>query len=273
MRRAVVATTAALIVAVAGCGSARWQLREENDFFTAFNDDADYTQGFSLARTDVDGTWELGQQIYTPPSKRLNPPPTDERPYAGYAYVRRWWPEQELENSNYGVTYGYELGLVGPGAGGKDVQCGLHDLLGQYCPAGWSHQLRNEPTLTGRIALTRHNYVDWWVLTGELQNQTVFEAGNLSVALHNSTDIRWGTPNLFYTAGPRAHVVAHDLYLDGNTYQQSPSVNRRWAYAELAASIGVRWRSRLLQWTLAISSPQYEEQNHAYNYGAITVEW
>src|SRR5690606_21326027 len=38
-----------------------------------------------------------------------------------------------------------DVGLVGPGAGGKRIQRAVHDATGSDEPKGWDNQLRNEP--------------------------------------------------------------------------------------------------------------------------------
>ncbi len=91
--------------------------------------------------------WVLGQQIYTPEDiQNPNPQPND-RPWAAWLYAgglvryKSFHHLYELE-----VT----LGVVGPGAGGRQVQSEFHRLIRSPHPEGWDHQIVSKPTLQSR---------------------------------------------------------------------------------------------------------------------------
>src|SRR5690606_27259153 len=83
----------------------------------------------------------LGQNIFTPADTlRRNPDPKD-RPYAG-------WLFGSISLASYTATsYGaieLQMGIVGPGALGRETQNGVHRLMNIDRAYGWDHQLKDE---------------------------------------------------------------------------------------------------------------------------------
>ncbi len=153
----------------------RITLEEENDFFTPDNRDRHYTQGAQLnylsPDLSADGmaapmTWLgsllavfqdgstttsrrfdlfVGQELFTPQDKRLHNPDPRDRPYAGWlnggiGFIQDA-DEQTLDHLEV------QVGLVGPGALGKQTQNNFHLAIDNPESEGWGFQLRNEPTL------------------------------------------------------------------------------------------------------------------------------
>lgn len=253
------------------CPSRSWTFREENDYFTPLNNDSDYTQGVYLSSSSEEDTYYGGQRVYTPVHKRLDPPDPNERPYAGYLYVGG--KQHVKTDDGLDGSFGVETGIVGPGSFGKESQCGVHALLGQECPAGWSHQLHNEPTAMLTAEVSKRDQLDLWILQGENVVTTKIEAGTPYTALRVSSSIQWGRPGFFYFAGPQINFVAHDTFLDGNTYQDSPSVTREDIFQQMMFGLGTKINGVQVKWTLVISSPQFKEQGTSYNYGIISFDW
>jgi lipid A 3-O-deacylase len=89
----------------------------------------------------------LGQSIYTPENHQARDPSLDDRPYAGWLYTGlnfvQDYDAQQL------TTLQFLGGIVGPWALGRQVQNGVHALLGQQLARGWDHQLSNEKQRSG----------------------------------------------------------------------------------------------------------------------------
>jgi hypothetical protein len=159
--------------------SERWGLLEDNDgMITA--DDRHYTQGLRLsgllAETRpgaiddrlFDGVgavlpmyrrgddshrrveWiALGQSLFTPQDKHLNPPDPSDRPYAGWAYTGAALLQENRYSSTMGALNNLELlgGVVGKWALGRQVQSTFHRTFGFGNAYGWSDQLANRAAL------------------------------------------------------------------------------------------------------------------------------
>lgn len=147
---------------------------EENVTFAPRGDDRDYINGTNLSYTtgslgenniwsspirwlgestflfhhqsgETDNRLEwtvLGQSIYTPENHQARDPSLDDRPYAGWLYTGlKLVEDYDAQQLN---TLQFLGGIVGPWALGRQVQNGVHALLGQQLARGWDHRLSNE---------------------------------------------------------------------------------------------------------------------------------
>ncbi|MEM1413360.1 MAG: lipid A deacylase LpxR family protein [Myxococcota bacterium] len=78
------------------------------------------------------------QSIFTPRYLRLAQPTWGERPYAGWL---RGGAGVVLQGPRDTFGAFFSLGVVGPGALGKQTQRAVHTILGIYQPEGWDTQL------------------------------------------------------------------------------------------------------------------------------------
>lgn len=258
-----------LALLLAGC-SGRWQFVEENDYFTALNNDNSYTQGVELSREHEGSRVAIAQRIYTPASKRVSPAPSDQRPYAGtiivdYSSIGFW--------ENYSrITYGIRTGIVGPSALGREAQCGVHAILGQYCPAGWSDQIKDEPVASLYAKVEHRGSSDLYGLVGQRLSTLEVEAGTLWAGLRSGTRWQWSAGPLYYFAGPGLLLVLRDVTLDGNTFERSASIDKKLIVSELRGGIGANTKTLGFEWFVAIRSPEFAGQG-SYNYGGIKITW
>ncbi len=147
----------------------RITILEENDGLF-FNSDKHYTQGFRISDlhpVTAPGFWNgafdfigsvapifapggihqesllLGQSIFTPKNTQIRPPDPRDRPYAGWLYLGA----SLLQETDGRMLENLELdvGLVGPGALGKQVQNDFHQFIATETAKGWSNQLQTEP--------------------------------------------------------------------------------------------------------------------------------
>lgn len=257
-----------------GCAVGKYQLNEENDYFTLFNKDHDYTQGLELSHENEDRRILVGQKIFTPVHKKLSPAPDNERPYAGYLYssYRVFNNNAQLDEKPFTEI---EFGLIGPNAFGEEVQCGFHKVVGQACPAGWPEQLHTEPGITLRAGNTIKKSSNFILFTGITDYSFEAEIGNISTAAHIGSKVNFElAPWVTFFAGPTIHLVARDIFLDGNSFQDSASVKSKWLYSDIAGGFEFTahgWPN--IEWFMKAQSKQYEEQEGTYNYGGVKISW
>jgi lipid A 3-O-deacylase len=253
---------------VAGC-SGRWAFVEENDYFTALNNDNSYTQGVELSREHENRRVGMSQRIYTPASKRLSPAPQDQRPYAATIVAdiadRGHWQNDTR------LTKGARGGVIGPSALGQEAQCGVHALLGQYCPAGWGDQIRDELTGSLYAKVEHRGTQELWALSGERLAELHLEAGTLWSGIKSSTRMRWELGPFYFWAGPGAMLVLRDITLDGNTFRDSRSVKKEWLVSELSMGLGVD-AGTSIEWFLTLRTPEFKGQG-VYHFGGIKIAW
>ncbi len=212
------------------------------------------------------------QNMYTPRNLRRAVPSLDDRPYAGWLYLGNRTrlmdlPDAQGEASRLQVL-DLSLGVVGPSAGGGAVQRGWHRLVGAVAPQGWGHQLRDEPAV--QLVYTQVRRLPLGPLVDVLPHWRL-SAGNVLVSAAAGGQMRIGrdldgfghlepmqsaiatagTPAqsarrgspLYAFAGFEARAVARNIFIDGNTFRDSPAtrfITRQPLVAD--ASLGVSMR-------------------------------
>jgi hypothetical protein len=211
----------------------------------------------------------FGQSFFTPSVIAVDPPDPSDRPYAGWLYLgaallqdtdRRMLEHLELQ-----------LGVVGPAALGEQVQRRWHEFIDGTEPLGWDAQLKNEPGIV-------LSYERKWRLTlsgdgttgvdlipelgGSLGN--VFTYGEAGVLLrfgrnlqadygparirpalsgtdYFNRDYLDGDLGIYGFIGAQGRAVARNIFLDGNSFQSGPSVDKEPLVADLQAGVSVFW--------------------------------
>lgn len=238
----------------------------------------------------------LGQNIYTPSDiQRRNPDPLD-RPYAGWLFG-----SVSLVSSNANAFGGMELqvGIVGPSALGRQAQNGVHRLRSLDQANGWSHQLKDEVGVN--LILTRQWRYQRELgfgglsagvvpsLTSSLGNVLTYASAGLVLRLGSNLTADFGPPrnrpglsgsaffepgagfSWYVFAGIEGRAVARNIFLDGNSFQDSHRVDRLPGVAD--ASLGAV--AMLGQARLAVSytfrSREFAAQPHAAQFGSVSL--
>jgi lipid A 3-O-deacylase len=224
---------------------------------------------------------EAGQRIYTPRRDTAEPLP-GERPYAGWLYGA---VAAEEVRPGRARSVGVEAGVTGPPSLAEPVQTGLHRLAGYRAPLGWAHQLRFEPAFALRYAESRVVVAtepgarfaagvapEWDATVGTLR--TAAGAGvragfgiGARPELAGSAD---GRPEAYLAGGVRGEWVGRDLFLDGNTFREGPSVEKRPFVAQAELGLGVRVRRVEVAYRAVWRGREYRTQGEAHRYGSIT---
>ncbi|MFO1190282.1 MAG: lipid A deacylase LpxR family protein [Alphaproteobacteria bacterium] len=244
----------------------------------------------------------LGQSLFTPNDKASTTPVTNDRPYAGWLYgafslqtTHRVGKEPVRQD-----TVQLELGIVGPGALGRATQNNFHELIGADHAMGWSNQLRNEPganlVLEQRYRMGKES-LPVIGLDGDVIPYFGASLGNVSTyagvgaTLRIGEDLRrdFGPPRIrpslpgseifaaddgfgwYLFAGAGAMAVAHNIFLDGNTFHDSQSVTREIMVGDFQLGYAVFWNNIRLTYTHVIRSPEFREQARPHQFGAISL--
>jgi lipid A 3-O-deacylase len=243
---------------------------------------------------------ELGQNIYTPASKDPIPDPKD-RPYAGWAYGGLSFGSYSKTQSN---SLELQLGLVGPSSGAAWVQDNFHDLIRAARFQGWNHQLRDEVAF---VVLGERRWAPrpiwppgandgagWAIDTTphvDFALGTVQDSVSVGDALRIGYGLNadYGPPRIrpapsgstfimqesnwsaYVFAGLDGRAVAHDIFLDGNTFLNSPHVDKRWLVWEATSGAALRWRGVRLAYTHVWQSEEFLGQRGPQEFGSWSV--
>ncbi|HEX4294434.1 MAG TPA: lipid A deacylase LpxR family protein [Rhizomicrobium sp.] len=245
---------------------------------------------------DVRTRYALGQDIFTPHNLHLaNPPPTD-RPYAGFLYGAFGLVDDTGTNlDQLQVT----LGVIGPASLAEDTQKWVHSIIHGVNPQGWSTQLRDEPGLV--IQYERSvKLIPPQSLLGlvfDAEPHYGIAVGNVYDYVNAGAMARLGfnlpkdygplriDPSLpgsgffeptgdiggYIFAGVDGRAIGRNLFLDGNSFEQSRSVDKLNLVGDLEMGAAVTFRAFELSFTHVIRSREYSTQKAADQFGAVNL--
>jgi hypothetical protein len=233
-------------------------------------------------------TLAFGQELYTPDAISNPRPIRNDRPYAAWLYAGA---TLSTSGATRARALDVRLGMVGPDAYGNDVQTWWHRRNHIRLPRGWRHQLANEPGL-------RVTYDERWRPLGHRRFANVVPhahvtLGNvlteaaagatLQLGLPLANDFGPGTPQgpeerlhgvrVFAFARGEGRAVAHDIFLDGNTFAPSMRVHRVPFVAEAQLGCGARWGALGVRYTFSYTSRQFRERDDYQEYGSVGVSF
>jgi len=210
--------------------------------------------------------WVIGQNMYTPEDVDASVPDPQDRPYAGWTYVGvtvQNVSETGLTALNQQDTLELDLGIIGPEARAGETQNAFHRLINVSQSRGWDHQIGTEPgvllTRTVKFRTDAWQPFDTNALgfdaiphaTGQIGNVKTGAAAGVTLRIGGNLGQDFGpkygtfslprkrpdqfTWSLF--AGAEARLVARDIFLDGNSFKESPDVKRNWFVMESRAGV------------------------------------
>lgn len=248
--------------------------------------------------------WGLAHQLYTPEQKYLAELIADDRPYAAWLSLGL---AVNLRTPSHGHFVELSVGVVGPAAGGEAVQNEFHRVIERRFANGWAHQLRNEPTLQLGYQ-QRLKFLESGTHDGKTFDVIPFYGGALGNALTaahlgglmrvgvnipddlgptrpSSSDgdsflapevsalnaegvRRW---SIYAFAGGRATLTARNIFLDGNSFQDSHRVTKYPLTAETEIGVGLQRHPFSLIWRFVTRSPEFEERGRFNSFGSVSA--
>lgn len=241
-------------------------------------------------------SFELGQSMFTPEVITTRTPNPNDRPYAGWLYGSVGIISdtgQRLDSLQLTV------GMVGESAQAEAVQEFVHDNFLGDDPAGWDHQLKDEPGI---------------VLSYERKWRGIYEfspfgygiditpsvggsVGNIFTHASVGTMARFGydlpsdygpplikpglsgsdffeptqTLGWYLFGGVEGRAVARNIFLDGNTFRDSPSVDKKSLVGGVQFGGAITYGRTRLAYTHILRTEEFNGQRTPDNYGALTL--
>lgn len=247
---------------------------------------------------EVRTSYALGQDIFTPQHTELALPLATERPYAGYAYAALGLIEANPDRLD---QLELQLGVVGPMAGAKEAQFWVHSILDDLKPKGWHYQLHNEPTFN--IFYDRSLKIippqSMLGLVLDIEPHIGGAAGTVYDYANGGAMVRFGfnlpddfgpmriQPTLpgsgyfepqagfsaYVFAGVDGRAIARNLFLDGNTWRDSPSVDKYWFVGDFTLGAAVTLSHVRLAFTHVFRTKEYRTQGQSSQFGAVSLSF
>ncbi len=245
----------------------------------------------------------LGQNIYTPRDTNLVIPDPTDRPYAGWSYLELSFVSKTERVMD---MVAIQVGVVGPHSYAEDTQRIVHEWLNDDVPRGWDSQLEDEVGVNlifeRKWRLNGRAFGDFIGLDfvphigASLGNvQTYANAGAMARFGFNLPSdfgvdlIRGGGAvsapiddhdprvaekrhwSFFIFGGVDGRAVARDIFLDGNTFEDGPSVDKKPLVGDAYYGVGLIMGTWQLTFTQAVRTIEFEGQDDESYFGSVTL--
>lgn len=279
-------------------------LSSDNDAYLATGQDRYYTNGLeikfshALTRTIKKGDTlnrvldiSIGQNIYNAHTGSIDHLWEVDRPVTAFLYQGAGisW----INRKERALRLGYQIGFIGPRAGGKEAQKLIHSLVGFYEIEGWEFQLKNSvefnAMLNHKTLITRG--ADYDLLSdlnlrlgttfSNVEIAAVLRAGRINKLFQSvSTNTRIGDGNetikeeLFFFFRPSLKYIIYDATIQGGLFNEDKGpVTFKPKRLIFFPSLGVHYASRRwdLSYAIQFTGREIKRQQYAHQYGNISL--
>ena len=247
--------------------------------------------------------FSLGQDIYTPEDTQATELQPQDRPYAGWLYFS---VALHAKNATRLDTFELTGGMVGPSSLGEQSQNTVHEVRHIPTAKGWDNQLHDEP---GAMASWLRTWrvdpdplgrwgLEWDHLAhagATLGNVLTFANAGGEVRLGHNLPHDFGT-NMIRPGGASAppavpgdpwvrgetgwhlflgsdlRAVGHNIFLDGNTWEGSPTkATRLPLVADVYTGAAYLWDRYKLTYTHCWRTDEYKGQHGGQFFGSLAL--
>ncbi len=248
----------------------------------------------------------LGQNMYTPEDKERPDLMQDDRPYAGMTYLALGLHSRNQRTMD---TLELDIGIVGRHSYAEDVQTEFHKWIDSKVANGWENQLHDEPILNLYLerkwkALQHRSSRGFGF---DCIPHAGISLGNAYTGANLGGQVRfgWNIPNDFGTYlirpgsdsspplddtdprflrlfhrigihfffGVNGKAVAHNILLDGNTFRDSHSVDKKPFTADVIGGVGVIIHRVKITYAHVYRTKEFETQREEQQFGSVAVSY
>jgi len=243
----------------------------------------------------------LGQQIYTPADIQATTLQSNDRPYAGFLYAGL---ALHSKTNKILDTLEITFGIVGSNAFAEFAQNTVHDLRNIPTAKGWDNQLHNEPAIQfawqrkwrlhqdqlfdildydfiGHVGLTLGNVRISGNTGGEFRlgynlpedfgSDTIRAGAGISTPALNHSKTRKSSLGFHLFAASQVEVVGHDIFLDGNTFKNSHSVEKELFVVDISAGLSFNYDRYKFTYRHVYRTKQFTDQKQEQVIGSLTL--
>ena len=181
-------------------------------------------------------------------------------------------------------------GIVGPHAYAEETQKWVHERTGSATPQGWDNQIDDEPTLNVQ-------YIDKYRLRYNWYSDTLWYyggiVGNLNTHACIGGTVKFGLnvpdnynivslepiptaldqSSLYIFLGVEGRAIVHNIFLDGNTFSDSHSVDKEYFVGDLIGGISLIVDCLEITYSVHLRSKEFEQQKRDIEYGGISIAY
>ena len=241
----------------------------------------------------------FGQNMYTPADISIHELIEDDRPYGGWTYLATAYHYKSDLSQKRSVmdTVELQMGMIGPASMAEKTQKFIHKLRSLQRPNGWDNQLSNEP---GVVMAWERKWLYHPMERGfgwDTILHSGFTLGNVSTYVNGGMEFRLGWnipktfgvslirpggstrmnqsqhPGLYLLGAVDGRWVARDIFLDGNTFTDSHSVDKKPWVADFAIGLAFNYNRFMITLTQVLRTRRFESQPDSHSFGAISISW
>ena len=249
--------------------------------------------------------YSLGHNMYTPKDITIEENQDDDRPWAAFLYGSVGMATVTFDDGepHHVDDLEFTLGVVGPEALGKPIQRAVHQYITPESPdpRGWKNQLDFEP---GVMVSWRRRFPFVWKYESDYFGARL--EPNFSVTLGNiythagtgativiGSSINEDTPQRVRPAIPGTgvfgngedefhwqffvgidgRVVGRNIFLDGNTFSDSHSVDKKHFVGDASVGVSFTYDDYRLSYTLNARSKEFDVQDEESIFGSVALSY
>jgi hypothetical protein len=241
----------------------------------------------------------IGQNLYTPQDISISGLQRDDRPYAAWLYGT---VGLTTITKNHIDELEFTAGVVGPEALGEQTQKLVHKNVPKSPdPQGWDHQLEFEPGLNTSWrrrwpVWKTHNIGDFRLrvepnINIALGNIYTYAGTGATVTFAPFDDRIQDTPprvqpamagtgffdspdnefSWMLFAGIDGRAMARNIFLDGNTFKDSHSVDKKYLVGDANIGASIAYDDYRLSYTLNYRTKEFDGQDDPSIFGSLTL--
>ncbi len=248
-------------------------------------------------------SFSVVNQIYTPADLSNPNLIIEDRPYAGWTYLE--YGVHKSSKKDLRSLY-LQIGMIGPASKSEQIQKTIHNITGSSDPMGWDNQLQNElginltyihkwrfapeplggferaiiPFLQGELGNISTKAVAGistrigWNILKDFGVSTVDAGGEVGVCvLDESQGMLNRDWSFSFNLLGYGSAIAHDIFLDGNTFKQSHSVDKNNFVAYLGFGFTARYQKFVLNFMQTKSTSKFKEEKGIHTVGTVVISW
>ncbi|MBC8237951.1 MAG: lipid A deacylase LpxR family protein [Helicobacteraceae bacterium] len=248
-------------------------------------------------------TFSIANQIFTPTDTSTTAFQADDRPYAGWTYLKTTFHKTTKTQLR---SLSLKVGMIGPASGSEQIQNNFHKTFGMDIVNGWEHQLNNELGINLKYTQKwKYHGKDFGDIEGYFIPYTSLELGNVAINATGGFTARlgWNIPkdyglssinigndpgipvygqyknmrlhpwsfSINFTAAGTA--VARDIFLDGNTFTDSHSMSKEKFVGYYGLGFTLRYKNFVLDIMEIENSKQFKGQKKSHGIGSAIISW
>jgi hypothetical protein len=247
--------------------------------------------------------FSVGQLMFTPKDKQKQKLDKTDRPYAGWLYGGVGYQARTADRLH---SLELNLGVVGPASLAKETQDLIHDIRSISRFEGWDNQLNNELGVQlvferkrrfkpfkdklfnqldtdfithwggslGNVATYANVGAEWrvgWDLPADFGASTLRPGGDSNNPGLSDPKNRALQVHSFIASDAR--LVAHNIFLDGNTFSDSHSVDKKKLVADVTVGVSATYKRWNISYSHVYRTKEFKGQSEAQKYGSLSLSY